>query len=158
MWLQVRVQNLPFDWAQEEAQLRAHTGLGMGALVGFQGMVRAHDQATALTEMHLEHYPGVTEAEITRIAQHAAQRWQLQACSVTHRVGLLLPGEAIVLVLVAAAHRQSAFDSAQYIMDYLKTEAPFWKREVFADGSSRWVEAKCTDAQAVARWQTAPAS
>lgn len=151
MHCHISIQAGRFDLAAEEAALRQHAG-DAGALVAFQGMVRAHDAATPLAALFLEHYPGVTEAEIGRIASNAAQRWPLTAVRVVHRVGSLAPGEQIVLVLVASGHRKAAFAAAEYLMDYLKTEAPFWKREDFVDGSSRWVDAKASDSDAAASW------
>lgn len=151
MHCDITIQTAPFDLGAEEAALRAQAG-DAGALVAFQGMVRGHDAAIPLTALFLEHYPGVTDAEIRRIAEDAAARWPLTAVRVIHRVGSLMPGEGIVLVLVASGHRVAAFDAAAFLMDYLKTEAPFWKREHFANGSSRWVDAKASDDDAVARW------
>ena len=151
MWLTVSVQQQAFDLGAEAQALRQHAG-DAGALVAFQGMVRAHDQADALAALHLEHYPGVTESEIERIARQAGARWPVTACRVVHRVGRLQPGEGIVLVLVSSGHRRAAFAAAEYLMDYLKTEAPFWKREEFADGSTSWVAAKDSDDAARARW------
>ncbi len=151
MHCDITIQTAPFDLGAEEAALRAQAG-DAGALVAFQGMVRGHDAAIPLTVLFLEHYPGVTEAEIRRIAEDAAARWPLTAVRVIHRVGSLAPGEGIVLVLVASGHRAAAFAGAAFLMDYLKTEAPFWKREHFADGSQRWVDAKASDGDAAARW------
>ena len=147
MWLQVTIQEAAFDLGAEEIALRDHAG-DAGALVAFQGMVRARDHEQPLVAMHLEHYPELTEAEITRIVQQAQQQWPISACRVIHRVGRLLPNEVIVLVIVASAHRKAAFDAASYIMDYLKTEAPFWKKEEFANGQYEWVKAKASDTQA----------
>lgn len=151
MECRIDVQTGAFDLAQEEAALRARAG-DAGALVAFQGMVRGRDEAIPLQALHLEHYPGVTEAEIARIAADVAVRWPVSAIRVIHRVGTLAPGEQIVLVLVASAHRKAAFAAADYLMDYLKTEAPFWKREDFIDGTRRWVDAKASDAEAAAAW------
>ena len=151
MHCHITIQTDNFDLGHEEKNLRQHDG-DAGALVAFQGMVRAFDEATTLAALHLEHYPGVTEAEIRRIAQQAAERWDITACRVIHRVGTLGAGEPIVLVIIAAGHRRAAFAAAEYLMDYLKTEAPFWKREDFVDGSSRWVEAKASDDTARERW------
>ena len=102
--------------------------------------------------MLLEHYPGMTERSITEIAEHAVARWALGDVQVIHRVGTLQPGEQIVLVAVSAAHRQAAFSACEYIMDYLKTRAPFWKKEQLLDGRSRWVDARQSDASAALRW------
>jgi molybdopterin synthase catalytic subunit len=152
MHLEITVQQADYDLGQEEALL-ALKAADAGALVAFQGRVRGHDAAVPLTALHLEHYPGVTESEIARIAAIAASRWPLLACRVIHRVGRLLPGEAIVLVLVASSHRHAAFAAAEFLMDYLKTQAPFWKREEFADGRQLWVEARVSDQDACQRWQ-----
>ncbi|BEV71226.1 MULTISPECIES: molybdenum cofactor biosynthesis protein MoaE [unclassified Paludibacterium] len=151
MQLSIRVGEAPFDLAAEEAALTALAG-DAGAVVAFVGKVRGLDGPQPLSSMFLEHYPGVTESEITRIAETAAQRWPVLACRVVHRVGHLAPGENIVLVLMASSHRQAAFSAAEFLMDYLKTEAPFWKRECFADGSSHWVAAKVSDDDACQRW------
>lgn len=152
MRLAIRVGPEPFDLAQEEAALAAEVGHA-GATVSFVGRVRGHDGPVPLAAMELEHYPGVTESEIARIAREAAARWPVLGCRVIHRVGRLTPGESIVLVVMASAHRKAAFAAAEFLMDYLKTEAPFWKREAFADGSGRWVEAKASDADACTRWR-----
>lgn len=124
-----------------------------GAVAAFIGLVRDRDTDTRLTHLELEHYPEVTEHEIMRIVADAAVRWPIQACTVIHRVGKLAADEQIVLVLVAAEHRKAAFAAAEFLMDYLKTEAPFWKKEYFADGRAHWVEAKNSDAEAAAAWQ-----
>jgi molybdopterin synthase catalytic subunit len=106
--------------------------------------------------MTLEHYPGMTEAELARVEAEAGQRWPLQASLIVHRVGTLKPGDNIVLVVTASAHRQAAFAAAEFLMDYLKTRAPFWKKETRADGAERWVDAREADEQAAGRWQEAP--
>ena len=154
MWLQADVGRERFEMAAEERLLREQAG-DAGALVAFQGMVRACDHAHPLAALHLEHYPGLTESEIARIAQEAGRRWPITACRVVHRVGRLEPGEGIVLVLTASPHRRASFAAAEYLMDYLKTEAPFWKREEFADGSHQWVEARHSDSEARQRWESA---
>ncbi|TDR73059.1 molybdenum cofactor biosynthesis protein MoaE [Paludibacterium purpuratum] len=151
MQLSISVTQAAFDLAVEEARLAAEAG-DAGAVVAFVGRVRGQDGPVALASLFLEHYPGVTESEIARIAGEAAARWPLLACRVVHRVGHLLPGEGIVLVLMASSHRQAAFCAAEFLMDYLKTQAPFWKRECFVDGSQHWVEAKATDDDACLRW------
>lgn len=147
----VRIQTAAFDWATEEAHLRLRAG-DAGALVAFQGMVRGHDHNCALSHLFLQHYAGVTEQEIQRVITQACTRWPLLAVEVIHRVGILAVGEAIVLVLVAAQHRHAAFAAAEYVMDFLKTQAPFWKREHFVDGTTQWVAAKVQDAHAAQRW------
>ncbi|MGL6070743.1 molybdenum cofactor biosynthesis protein MoaE [Craterilacuibacter sp.] len=151
MWLDITVRKAAFVSAYEEERILAEAG-DAGALVGFQGRVRGLDAELPLAALHLEHYPGVTEDEIARIAQEAATRWPLTACRIIHRVGRLGVGEGIVLVLVASAHREAAFAGAEFLMDYLKTRAPFWKREEFIDGSQSWVEAKASDETAAKRW------
>lgn len=140
----IRIQEAPFDVSAELAGLSS----GGGAVASFIGYVRAEDGVTALL---LEHYPGMTEKEILRHATAAEQRWPLLGITIIHRVGTLKPGEAIVLVAVAAKHRKEAFAACEFLMDHLKTEAPFWKEERLAD-SSRWVEAKAADDAAKARW------
>jgi molybdopterin synthase catalytic subunit len=152
MRLDIRVGPEDFNLAVEEAALIDAVG-NAGATVSFVGRVRGHDGPVPLAAMELEHYPGVTESEIARIAAEAAERWPVLGCRVIHRVGRLMPGDAIVLVVMASAHRKAAFAAAEFLMDYLKTEAPFWKREWFADGSGRWVEAKISDADACDRWE-----
>lgn len=150
-WREVRIQTQPFSLGEEEPRLRAHAH-NAGALVAFQGMVREFDHAQSLSALFLEHYDGLTETEIERIVDEAAARWPLSAAQVIHRVGLLHASEPIVLVMVCAEHRAEAFNAAQFIMDYLKTQAPFWKRELHANGSEAWVEAKASDQQASERW------
>jgi molybdopterin synthase catalytic subunit len=145
----VRVQEAPFDLGAETAALlggRTDTG----GLASFQGICRADGGLVAMT---LEHYPGMTERALRRIAEEACARWPLSGCTVIHRVGRLLPGEPIVLVVTASAHRQPALEACAFLMDWLKTKAPFWKREEFAGGAARWVEAKATDDEAAAKWQ-----
>lgn len=148
----VSIQTAPFSLAEEEQAIRTSSG-DVGALVAFQGMVRGKDQQKELSHLYLEHYPQVTEQEIHRILDIASQRWQIDNCRVIHRVGKLAVAEPIVLVIVSASHRKEAFSAAEFIMDYLKTEAPFWKKECFCDGTEQWVAAKKTDADQKARWQ-----
>jgi molybdopterin synthase catalytic subunit len=144
----IRVQTHDFDVGAEIAAVKgARTDIG--AIVSFTGTVR--DQAGAVTEMTLEHYPGMTEAELEKIEQEAHARWPLQASLIVHRTGTLKPGDNIVLVVTASAHRDAAFEAARFLMDYLKTSAPFWKRET-GPGGDRWVEAKADDAAATTRW------
>jgi molybdopterin synthase catalytic subunit len=145
----IRVQREDFDIGAEIARLtRGRTDIG--AIVTFTGTVRDRDGAVAA--MTLEHYPGMTEAELQRIEEEARARWPLQASLIVHRYGALKPGENIVLVVTASEHRDAAFDAAKFLMDYLKTSAPFWKREDGASGS-RWVEADAKDVNAAARWK-----
>lgn len=143
----IRVQPEDFDTAHEIAGL-SHGRTDIGAVVSFSGICRADADLAALT---LEHYPGMAEAEIQRHADEAIRRWPLQGLTIIHRHGRILPGENIVLVVTASSHRQAAFEAAEFLMDYLKTSAPFWKREEKADGTS-WVEAKSHDDDAAARW------
>ncbi|RWA73257.1 molybdenum cofactor biosynthesis protein MoaE [Mesorhizobium sp.] len=148
----IRVQREDFDVTAEIAALT--TGRAdIGAVVTFSGLCR--DEQGALTALELEHYPGMAEAEIGRIAAEATERWPLQGLTVIHRHGKIAPGENIVLVVAASAHRQAAFEAANFLMDYLKSRAPFWKKEHRADGSEgRWVEAKEADDEAADRWET----
>lgn len=145
----VRVQEAPFDLSAESAALTAGRE-DVGAVASFVGLCRADDGLAALV---LEHYPGMTERAIAGIAAEACERWPLTGCTVVHRVGRLRPGEPIVLVLTASPHRAAALESCAFLIDWLKTGAPFWKREEFTDGrGERWVEAKAEDDAAAARW------
>ena len=144
----IRVQAEDFDIGAEVAKLTAGR-TDIGAIVTFTGTVR--DQDGAVEEMTLEHYPGMTERELSRIEAEAQARWPLQASLVVHRYGALKPGDNIVLVVTASEHRDAAFDAAKFLMDYLKTSAPFWKRETGPAGS-HWVEAAENDADAASRW------
>ncbi len=147
----VSVRREDFDVATEIARLGAGRG-DVGAVVSFTGLCR--DEGGVLEALELEHYPGMAEAEIGRIAREAAQRWPLLGVTVVHRHGLIRPGENIVLVATASAHRQAAFEAANFIMDFLKTDAPFWKRERRRDGAeSGWVAAKDADAASRRRWE-----
>jgi molybdopterin synthase catalytic subunit len=147
----VRVQAEDFDAAREAAALtRGRTDIG--AVVTFTGLVRGEHDGVALTSMTLEHYPGMTEAELERVETEARARFQLSDCLVVHRVGELRPGDNIVLVVTAAPHRQAAFDAAAFLMDYLKTRAPFWKKETQASGAGLWVDARDSDGRALERW------
>lgn len=147
----IRVQHEPFDAGAEAAALtRGRTDIG--ALVSFVGLCR--DEAGALAALEIEHYPGMAEAEIARVAEEAERRWPLLGLTIVHRHGKILPGEEIVLVLCASVHRGAAFAAAEYLMDYLKSRAPFWKKEHRADGSQGdWVEAKGSDEAALERWR-----
>jgi molybdopterin synthase catalytic subunit len=144
----VRVQEAAFDLAAESALLTAGR-TDVGGLASFVGLCRADDGLVALV---LEHYPGMTERALQAIVTEACARWPLSGCTVVHRFGRLLPGEPIVLVLTASAHRVAALESCAFLIDWLKTGAPFWKREEFAGGESRWVAAKAEDDSAAARW------
>jgi molybdopterin synthase catalytic subunit len=148
----VRIQAEDFDTGAEIARLTAGR-TDIGAVVTFSGLCR--DEAGRLTALELEHYPGMAEAEIARIADEAVRRWPLTGLAAIHRYGRITPGENIVLVIAASAHRQAAFEAASFMMDYLKSRAPFWKKEHRRDGSaSGWVEAKDADDHAAARWKT----
>jgi len=142
--MDIRIQSAPFDVADVLRRLPQ----GAGAVASFIGHVRPDDGLTALV---LEHFPGMTEREITRHVEAAETRWPLLGVTIIHRIGRLLPGEAIVVVAVAASHRQAAFAACEFLMDHLKTEAPFWKQECVGD-EARWVDAKDSDDQARARW------
>lgn len=145
----ILVQEAPFDVAAEMARLTASRD-DIGALASFTGICRADD---GLAAMVLEHYPAMTERALTRIAEDAMQRWPLTGCTIIHRVGRLTPGDPIVLVLAASAHRAAALEACAFLMDWLKTKAPFWKREEPREGAPRWVEARAEDDEAAARWQ-----
>ena len=147
----VRVQTEDFDISREIATLTA-SRTDIGAVVTFTGLVRGVSGATNLATMTLEHYPGMTEAELVRVEAEAQARWPLQASLIVHRVGALGPGANIVLVIAASAHRHAAFEAAGFLMDYLKTRAPFWKKETGADGHGSWVDARESDGKAAARW------
>jgi molybdopterin synthase catalytic subunit len=144
----IRVQQEDFDIGGEIARLRAGRS-DIGAIVTFTGTVR--DQEGAVAEMTLEHYPGMTESELRRIEAEACARWKLQASLIVHRYGVLKPGDNIVLVATASEHRDAAFEAAKFLMDYLKTSAPFWKQETGPAGT-RWVEAEAKDEAAASGW------
>lgn len=148
--MSVRVQAGDFDVGEEIARLRAHDR-SVGAIASFIGTVRDVNDAASIIEMTLEHYPGMTESALEAIVDDARQRFDIADALVIHRVGTLLPGDQIVLVVVSSAHRGMAFDACAFIMDMLKTRAPFWKKERLPDGE-RWVEARASDDEAAARW------
>ncbi len=147
----VRVQAGPFDAGAEIARLTGGR-TDIGGIGCFVGTVRDQAGGRAVTAMTLEHYPGMTERAMAAIAAQAEARWALLDCVLLHRVGRLLPGEPIVLVLAASAHRQAALDATGFLIDWLKTGAPFWKKEEFADGGDGWVAAREEDDAAAARW------
>ena len=147
----IRVQQAVFDAGYELNALHA-ANVGVGAVVGFVGYVRDFNDGREVAGMFLEHYPGMTEKALGKIVDEAQQRWPLLKVEVLHRIGALEPGEPIVFVGVASAHRQAAFDACNFIMDYLKTRAPFWKKETTQEGP-RWVEGRQSDQDAVERWQ-----
>jgi len=146
----VSVQREDFDITAEMARL-TRGDRDIGAVVSFTGLVREMTGEGPILGMELEHYPGMTERALQKIADEACERWPLQGIRVIHRVGPLVPGDRIVLVLTASRHRKAAFESAEFLMDYLKTRAPFWKKEDHASGSC-WVDARDTDDTAAARW------
>ncbi|WP_256844538.1 MULTISPECIES: molybdopterin synthase catalytic subunit MoaE [unclassified Pantoea] len=149
METQIRVGPAPFDMAEAYRWLAACDE--DGAVVTFTGKVRNHNLGNDVAALTLEHYPGMTEKALQEIVDAARERWPLQRVTVIHRVGELFPGDEIVLVGVTSAHRGSAFSAAEFIMDYLKTRAPFWKREATEQGD-RWVDARDSDHQAAQRW------
>lgn len=144
----VLVQHEPFDASAEAAALE---GQGVGAVVSFSGRVRDRSALGAVEAIELEHYPGMTERVLTELAGEAGRRWSLLGLTVIHRIGYLPAGSPIVFVGAAAAHRADAFAAAAFLMDLLKTRAPFWKRE-WVDGTAHWVEAKASDDEAAHRW------
>lgn len=148
----VRVQTDDFN-IQDEVKRLTQSRTDIGAIVSFIGLVRDFNDAPLLESMTLEHYPGMTKSALVDIKLQATNRWNLLGSTIIHRVGVLKPSDQIVLVLTASAHRQDAFDSASFIMDYLKTQAPFWKKEALLDGTSQWVDARASDDAALAKWQ-----
>lgn len=146
----VEVREADFDLNAEMEALRAGSP-GAGAVVSFVGVVRNRNQGDAILSLTLEHYPGMTEASIREIIGKARSRWAIEDAVVIHRVGRLAIGDQIVLCLVTSAHRGEAFEACEFIMDWLKTEAPFWKKEE-TPGGSRWVDARESDERAKARW------
>ncbi|MEG3090168.1 molybdenum cofactor biosynthesis protein MoaE [Sphingomonas sp. PB1R3] len=143
--IRILVSRDPIDLSAETVRVE---GGNVGAVASFCGLVRADD---GVDQLELEHYPGATEAALDRIARTASERWSLQAATIVHRVGPMRPGERIVLVLTAAPHRRDALDGCAYLIDRLKTDAPFWKRETRGD-DARWVEARDSDTAAAERW------
>jgi molybdopterin synthase catalytic subunit len=146
----VTIQAADFDLSAEIAALRAGDG-GVGAVAAFIGTVRDRNDGLGVRSMELEHYPGMTERAIEAMVDAAERRFEIRAVRVIHRIGLLQPLDQIVLVAVGAAHRGSAFQACEFLMDYLKTQAPFWKKEQTPDGA-RWVDARTADDAALARW------
>ena len=146
----VRVQTADFDVGTEIARLRAGDK-AVGAVATFVGIVRDVNDATQVSGLTLEHYAGMTEAALEDIVAEARRRFDIRDALVVHRVGALAPGDQIVLVAVTSAHRGMAFDACEFVMDYLKTRAPFWKKERRPDGE-RWVEARASDEEAARRW------
>jgi len=144
----IRIQNEDFD-VNDELEALSSESSHVGAVASFVGLVRGDDKLTSLT---LEHYPGMTEREIKSHVDEASKRWALLGVTIIHRVGMLAPGERIVLVAVASSHRGAAFEACEFLMDYLKTRAPFWKRED-RSGESVWVEGRLSDNEAAKRWR-----
>ena len=147
----VRVQQQDFDAGTEIARMRANNPK-IGAVASFIGIVRDLNEDAAVGSITLEHYPGMTEKSLAAIAEQAKARWRLHDVLIVHRVGTLVPADQIVLVVTTSSHRGDAFAACQFVMDYLKTEAPFWKKETTKDGM-RWVDARDSDAQARERWK-----
>jgi len=150
MRLSVSIQTEDFDVSHELAQLRANDAR-VGAVCSFVGTVRERNEGSDVSSMELEHYPGMTEKSITAMMEEASKRFDIHGARVIHRIGLLQPQDQIVLVAVTSAHRGMSFQACEFLMDYLKTQAPFWKKEVTPDGS-RWVDARVSDDKALARW------
>lgn len=147
---EVRVQPAPIDMVAEVAPIMRNPNVG--AVVDFIGIVRNHGDTDDIVALELEHYPGMTEHSLWSIVEEATARWKLDAVKIVHRVGGIALGHAVVLVVVASQHRSAAFEACEFIMDFLKTHAPFWKKEVSRDGSARWVDARSRDEQAMLRW------
>lgn len=148
--MKIQVQNEAFDLGAEVAAMR-HGRTDIGAVASFVGLARDMNEGSGVQAMTLEHYPGMTEKALAALVEEATARWALLDVTVIHRVGRLLPGDPIVLVAVAGQHRSEAFAACEFIMDYLKTRAPFWKKEETPAGA-RWVEARASDDAAAARW------
>ncbi|MCB2129754.1 MAG: molybdenum cofactor biosynthesis protein MoaE [Rhodobacteraceae bacterium] len=146
--MHIRVQREPFDFGEECGRF-GQDGRNVGAVVSFLGVVR--DDSGDLASMEIEHYPGMTEKALGAIADAAMSRWDLADLLVIHRFGALAPGEAIMMVATAARHRAAAFEAAEFLMDYLKSRAPFWKKEIRREGSA-WVQARDDDEAALGRW------
>ena len=151
MFIDVRVQTDDFDLSAEHARLRAHDR-GIGAIASFVGVVRDLNDDRDVSRMTLEHYPGMTERAIESIVREAGERWSLSGAIVIHRVGPLAPSDQIVAVVTGSAHRGESFAACEFIMDYLKTDAPFWKKETSRQGSN-WVEARKSDIFAQKKWR-----
>ncbi|MBQ0796348.1 molybdopterin synthase catalytic subunit MoaE [Zhongshania sp.] len=150
MQSRVLIHEADFDVSEECRALVSSNRCG--AVAQFVGVMRDYNEGDDVVAMELEHYPGMTERSIESIIERANTRWPLLSVTVIHRVGKLLPGAQIVFVGVGAMHRHAAFAACEFIMDYLKTEAPFWKKEKKSDGSERWVDARVSDAESLARW------
>ncbi len=149
--MSVRIQEAPFD-AGHEMEILHGKDVRVGALVSFTGFVRDFNEDAAVSRLTLEHYPGMTEKALSQLESEARRRWDIQEVSIIHRVGAMAPGDPIVLVCVTGAHRGEAFQACEFLMDALKTKAPFWKKEITPEGA-RWVDARQSDDEAAARWQ-----
>lgn len=147
------VQQEIFDTGAEIQKISASSH-NIGAVVSFTGLVRDFNDGSNISSLTLEHYPGMTEKELEKIEAEARERWDLNACLIIHRFGLMALGEPIVLVVTASAHRKDAFEAASFLMDWLKTKAPFWKLEETSDGDRDWVKERGTDLDAAQRWET----
>lgn len=151
MTIQIKIQREPFDIGERQRQLlRDRTDTG--AVVSFTGLVRDFNERPEVQALSLEHFPGMTETALEQIAEEARQRWALQAVTIIHRIGRLAPGDGIVLVLAASAHRRAAFEACDFIMDILKTRAPFWKKEHTSSGDY-WVSERQSDHEDAGRWE-----
>jgi molybdopterin synthase catalytic subunit len=150
----VSVRAEDFDLTAEVANLRAGDA-GVGAVAAFVGTVRDRNDGAGVATLELEHYPGMTEASIEAMIDEAMRRFEIRAARVVHRIGRLAPTDQIVLVAVTSSHRGQAFQACEFLMDYLKTQAPFWKKEA-GEGGSRWVDARVSDDRALARWGIEP--
>lgn len=147
----IKIQKQDFDLSTEVAALRqGHKDIG--AVVSFVGTVRDINEGDEVSVLELEHYPGMTEKALEKIRLEAHERWKLESSVIIHRVGKMYPCDQIVLVAVSSRHRENAFHAAHFIMDYLKTNAPFWKKETLPDGQKRWVDARVSDKEAEAKW------
>ena len=151
MYRKISIQRDDFDVGREWSELRAALAGRVGAMAAFCGLVRDQYEENRVSNLELEHYPGMAEAEIERHVSEAGQRWPLLGVTVIHRYGRIVPGEDIVLVVTASSHRDKAFAAAEFLMDYLKTRAPFWK-QVEKAGNKTWIDAKATDDAAAERW------
>lgn len=147
---EVRLQQDPIDVQAELEPIMRNPKVG--AVVNFVGVVRESGDLDDVVALQLEHYPGMTEQTLWSLIEEAAARWQVEAVKIVHRVGRIALGHPVVLVAVAAPHRAAAFDACEFLMDFLKTHAPFWKKEIVRSGASEWVEAKTGDEQAMKRW------
>ena len=154
MYRRISIQREDFDLGAEWSSLRASLSGRVGAMAAFCGVVRDHARADTVSSLELEHYPGMTEKSIESVVDRAAARWPLDAVVVIHRIGTLAPGDQIVLVLATSQHRQAALESCTYMIDLLKTEAVFWKREVGNTGA-RWIESTHTDQRRSEEWEVA---